>query len=189
MYFRYLFRFSLISCIDDTVSIKAFNMFVKYWLHTKLHTKLPRNIIKTNKTSKIYKSYKIFRFPRLSGVLGYRILREVIRRTWQPINRSSRANDRTRYSVIRDDHLVITRFVFLPFVRYVNTTQLARFNASLTLNASLQGTVFHESKDGLVERVNYRETWNATIALANYKSIKSPYKWRMFKPLMWSQVK
>lgn len=70
----------------------------------------------------------------------------------------SRANDRTRYSVIRDDHLVITRFVFLPFVRCVNTTQLARFNASLTLNASLQGTVFHESKDGLVERVNYRET-------------------------------
>lgn len=82
-----------------------------------------------------------------------------------------RTNNCTRYSVIRDDHLVITRFVFRPFVPCVNQTQLVRFNASLTLNASLQGTVFHESKNKLAERVNYRETRNVATTVTNYNSI------------------
>ena len=82
---------------------------------------------------------------------------------------------RTRYSVIRDDHLVITRFVFRLFIRCVSRTQLARFNASLTLNASLQGTVFQESNYGLADRVNYQQTRNIPTSLANYNSIKPSY--------------
>lgn len=92
-----------------------------------------------------------------------------------------RFDGRTRYSVIRDDHLVITRFVFRLFIRCVSRTQLARFNASLTLNASLQGTVFQESNYGLADRVNYRQTRNIPTSLANYNSIKPSYGWWAFE--------
>ena len=111
------------------------------------------------------------RFPRSNRWLSSSWLGSTFRRT----------DIQTRYSVIRDDHLVITRFVFRLFIRCVSRTQLARFNASLTLNASLQGTVFQESNYELADRVNYRQTRNIPTSLANYNSIKPSYGWWAFE--------